>query len=133
MTEWESRFERLIDKQIREAAERGSFDDLPGAGKPLAGDEEPYTENWWLKDLAGRENVGAYALPEPLALRKEAQDLRAGVVKARSEAEVRDIVEDYNTRADKARRRPQSGPSVAIPSVDADEAAAAWRERRAQS
>ena len=129
MSGFDSRFETLVDKQIREAAARGSFDDLPGHGKPLA-DEGPYNEDWWLKELAEREQVGPYALPIPLALRREAQDLIAGLTKARSERELRETVADYNARAEKARRRPHAGPSVVIPAVDADQAIAAWRERR---
>ncbi len=131
MSDFLSRFESLVDKQIREAESRGSFDDLPGRGKPLADDKAPYDEDWWLKQLAKRDEVGPYALPEPLALRRLAQDLRAGEVEARGEREVRDAVEKYNARAEKARRQPYEGPSVHIPSVDADEAVAAWRERRA--
>lgn len=30
-------FESWIDRQIREAQERGEFDDLPGAGEPIKG------------------------------------------------------------------------------------------------
>jgi len=130
MSGFDSRFETLVDKQIREAAARGSFDDLPGQGKPLA-DAGPYDEDWWLKELAKREEVGPYVLPVPLALRREAQDLISGLTKARGERELRELVADYNTRAEKARRRPHAGPSVVIPSVDAEQAIAAWRERRA--
>ena len=131
MSGFESRFETLVDKQIREAAARGSFDDLPGQGKPLA-DAGPYDEDWWLKELAKREQVGPYVLPAPLALRREAQDLSAGITTARSEKELRKAVVDYNARAEKARRRPHPGPSVVIPTVDADEAVAAWRNRKAR-
>lgn len=130
MSGFESRFETLIEKKIREAAARGSFDDLPGRGKPLA-DASPYDEDWWLKELAKREEVGPYALPVPLALRREAQDLTAGLSKARSERELRKMVADYNARAEKARRRPHPGPSVVIPGVDVEQAVEAWRERRA--
>lgn len=128
MSGFESHFETLIEKQIREAAARGAFDDLPGQGKPLA-DADPYDEDWWLKQLAKREQVGPYALPAPLALRREAQDLSAGITTARSEKELREAVADYNARAEKARRRPHPGPSVVIPSVDANDAVAAWRAR----
>ena len=45
-----------MEKQIREAQERGDFDNLPGAGKPLdlsdSGDPD-----WWLKRFAARENL----------------------------------------------------------------------------
>lgn len=131
MSDFMSRFESLIDKQIRDAQARGAFDELPGQGKPLADDGAPYDEDWWLKQLAKRDDVGPYALPEPLALRRLAQDLRAGDVEARSEAEVRAAAEKYNARAEKARRRTYSGPSVHIPSVDVEQAVAAWRAHRA--
>lgn len=36
------RFEDYIGQQIREAMERGEFDNLPGAGKPLRLDEDVY-------------------------------------------------------------------------------------------
>ena len=36
-------FASWIDQQINEAAERGAFDNLPGAGKPLPVGEKPPT------------------------------------------------------------------------------------------
>jgi DnaJ homolog subfamily C member 28 len=36
-------FYDYIDEQIQEAQKRGDFDNLPGTGKPLALDENPYT------------------------------------------------------------------------------------------
>jgi len=36
------RFEDFVGQQIREAMERGEFDNLPGAGKPLRLDEDVY-------------------------------------------------------------------------------------------
>jgi DnaJ family protein C protein 28 len=36
------RWADLVDEQIREAQERGDFDNLPGAGKPLNLDDNPY-------------------------------------------------------------------------------------------
>lgn len=40
MKHWES----LIDQKIREAMERGEFDDLPGKGKPLDTSENPFED-----------------------------------------------------------------------------------------
>jgi hypothetical protein len=37
------RCEDWIERQIREAQERGAFDDLPGAGKPIPGLDRPFT------------------------------------------------------------------------------------------
>lgn len=43
LDDWES----AVDKQIREAMERGEFDNLPGAGKPLDLDENPFAPEDW--------------------------------------------------------------------------------------
>jgi len=129
MSDWQSRHESLIDQQIRAAEARGEFDNLPGAGKPLAGLDKPYSEDWWLRELAERENLGRYALPPSLALRREAQELRAGAVDSRSEAAVRATVADYNERVLESRRKPLVGPPVVLVELDADEVVQAWRER----
>ena len=63
-------FESWVDKQIRDASERGDFKDLPGFGKPLPDDTAPYDELWWVKGKMHREGVSV--LPPTLALRKEA-------------------------------------------------------------
>jgi Domain of unknown function (DUF1992) len=42
VAQWES----AIEKQIREAQERGEFDNLPGQGKPLP--QEPWDGDWAL-------------------------------------------------------------------------------------
>jgi hypothetical protein len=48
-------YESIVDRQIREAMERGEFDDLPGAGKPIPGAGRPYEPNWWAKSFLDRE------------------------------------------------------------------------------
>ena len=40
--------ETLLDRQIREAVEAGSFDNLPHQGQPLPNDENPYAAEWGL-------------------------------------------------------------------------------------
>src|SRR6478752_4444719 len=116
---WES----AVEKQIREAQERGEFDNLPGAGKPLAQREN--------LDLGG-------ALPGALALRKEAATYPQALADVRTEAQVREIVEDYNKRVLADRLRPAVGnlPPLLAKTLDVDEMVAAWRglrdEREAQ-
>jgi hypothetical protein len=122
--------ESWVEKQIREAQERGEFDDLPGAGRPLPGLTGHYDEMWWVKEAVRRENVSA--LPPALALRKEAEDLSAGITDARSETAVRDLVADYNARVLDVLRRPQEGPLVVPRKLDADAVVAEWRQRRAE-
>lgn len=48
------RMESVVEQRIREAMERGEFDDLPGAGKPLPTAGEPYDEMWWVKKFIAR-------------------------------------------------------------------------------
>ena len=43
LSDWED----AVEKQIREAMERGDFDDLPGKGKPLELGENPFTPADW--------------------------------------------------------------------------------------
>jgi hypothetical protein len=123
-------FETWIDRQVREAAERGDFDDLPGAGKPLPGADQPHDENWWVKGLLKREGLsGSAMLPESLRLRKEVEELPAVVAEMPSERQVREHVADLNARIVAWLRAPH-GPKVRVGRVDADEVVAAWRATR---
>ena len=123
------RFESWVERQIREAQERGAFDNLPGAGKPipgLTGREDP---NWWVKGLLEREQLRA-PLPPALALRREVQDLRETLRDCRDEAAVRELVEDLNRRILELRRRPPDGPPVFVRTVEVEDALDAWRGSR---
>lgn len=131
MSTWQERFASGIDRQVRDAEKAGAFEDNPLVGKPLPGDSQPYREDWWITQKVAAERVGAHALPLPLALRREAQDLRNGLIGDRlapSEAALRAAIADYDERSDVARRTPQPGPSVVIPRVEADEAVEAWQQ-----
>jgi hypothetical protein len=115
-----------VDLQVRQAMERGDFDDLPGAGKPIPDLGDAHDPNWWIKKLVERENVAL--LPPSLALRKEDAELDATLDKLNVEADVRRHVEDFNKRVVAARYRlPEGPPLVTMPR---DATAAAWRERR---
>ncbi|MGP4115214.1 J-domain-containing protein [Streptomyces sp. 4N509B] len=124
-------FESWVDRQIREATERGAFDALPGAGKPLPATNEPYDENWWVKEKLRREGVSV--LPSTLRLRKEAEDALAEAARAPSERVVRRIVAEINERIREALRRPQDGPPLGLTPFDVEQVVAEWRERRASS
>ncbi|MGH3508176.1 MAG: DUF1992 domain-containing protein, partial [Nocardioidaceae bacterium] len=68
-------YESPVDRAIREAQERGEFDDLPGAGKPLdlGNQSDP---DWWIKGLIQREQLDmTAALPPGVALRREVEQL----------------------------------------------------------
>ena len=123
-------FESWIDRQIRDAASRGEFDDLPGSGKPLAGHTDHYDELWWVNQKLRREGVAA--LPLSLRLKREAQDDLAAAARARTEADVRRIVEKLNEKILDAIRRPSEGPPVSLVPYDVDAVVEKWRADRAQ-
>ncbi|MBV9195450.1 MAG: DUF1992 domain-containing protein [Solirubrobacterales bacterium] len=57
------RFETWIERQIRRAGERGEFDQLPGAGRPLPDLDRPHDEMWWVKQKLRRGRVLPAAQP----------------------------------------------------------------------
>ncbi len=123
----QDRQENWIDRQIREATERGEFDNLPGAGKPLnlRNTDDP---DWWVKGLIEREQLDmTAALPPALALRKEVETLPQRLAEERSEQNVRELITDLNQRIVKARLRPGDSP-VWVRTVNVERAVAEWRE-----
>ncbi|MFD1829491.1 DUF1992 domain-containing protein [Streptomyces desertarenae] len=120
--------ETWADRQIREAAERGAFDGLPGMGRPLPDLDAPYDDLWWVRKKMKRE--GLSYLPPALALRKEAEDARAAAVRAASEPEARRIVAEVNERIRAALRMPPPGPPLNLRPLDAEDVVREWRERR---
>ncbi|GGN44339.1 DUF1992 domain-containing protein [Streptomyces kronopolitis] len=118
---WES----WADRQIREAAERGAFDGLTGAGKPLPQLDRPYDEMWWIKEKMHREHLSF--LPPSLVLRKEAEDAREAAAAAPSEAALRRILTEINERIRAALRAPLDGPPLRLVPFDIEEAARTWR------
>ncbi|WP_431896068.1 DUF1992 domain-containing protein [Nonomuraea sp. bgisy101] len=123
------RFETLIDRQIREAQERGEFDDLPGAGKPLPNRNELNDELWWVKRKLADESL-TMPLPPSLALRKEAESALAEARAAATEDEVRRILEEINGKIAEGNRKAMSGPPLNLMPYDVEEFLDAWRERR---
>ena len=47
----------FVDYLVKKAKADGAFDNLPGAGQPIADLEEPYDELWWAKKLIEREEL----------------------------------------------------------------------------
>ena len=118
-------FESWVDRQIREAEERGAFRDLPGAGKPLPHASEPYDELWWVREKMARENLSA--LPPSLVLRREADDVRAAALAAPTERAARRIVAEINERIRQALREPPAGPPLNLVPFDEEALVAEWR------
>jgi hypothetical protein len=123
-----ARYESLVDRQIREAEERGDFADLPGRGKPLAGIDVPYDENWWVRRWVEREGVPADALlPTPLQLRREVEQLPESVRDLRDETAVRAAASELNRRIAQWLRAP-TGPAVPVRPVDVEAVVVQWRQ-----
>lgn len=121
-------FETWIERQIRVAQERGDFDDLPGAGKPIPdhGDDEM----WWVRSYLEREGLSTEALlPPELQLRREIERLPETVRTVPTEQAVRDVVADLNRRIVDCLLSPRTLP-IPVHKVDADEIVDAWRVSR---
>jgi hypothetical protein len=108
-----------VERQIREAMERGEFDHLPGTGRPLdLGDDDP---DWWARrrlaelrrleaqaELVARLTAGVDALwtePDPHHLRRRVSELNARI-------------EEANRCLD---------PALALPAIDHADAERRWR------
>ncbi|MEU6367153.1 DUF1992 domain-containing protein [Streptomyces sp. NPDC046931] len=123
-------FESFVDKQIRDAQERGEFANLPGAGRPSASvSETVYDELWWIKRKMVHE--GLAVLPPTLALRKEAEDTLIAAVGAPSERVVRRLIEDLNAKIRDMMFKPPPGPPLGLKPYDVEDVVRQWRERRA--
>ena len=126
-------FRTWIDEQISAAADRGAFDNLPGAGKPLPKRDEADDGQAWLREYLRREGVPAdVLLPTPLKLRKESAQLADTVHALRSEPDVRAVVAELNHRIMEWRRIP-IGPPIFVPLVDEEAMVATWRAARPAS
>ncbi|MFJ6723864.1 DUF1992 domain-containing protein [Streptomyces sp. NPDC091281] len=124
-------FESWVDKQIRDAENRGDFDQLPGMGQPLPAElESGYDELWWIRRKMARE--GFSVLPPALALRKEAEDALAAALRAPSERLARKIVTDVNVKLRAMMFRPPPGPPLGMKPYDVEAVVRRWRERRAE-
>jgi hypothetical protein len=124
-------FRSWIDQQIEEAAERGLFDDLPGAGRPLPKRDEDAAQAW-LREYMRREGLSTQeVLPVPLKLRKEREVLAKRVPQLASEQDVLDAVAELNGRIIEWRRLPLDSP-IFVPLVDEEQMTALWRETHSE-
>ncbi|WP_433634569.1 DUF1992 domain-containing protein [Nocardia sp. CA-120079] len=118
-------FESWIDKQVREATERGEFENLRGRGKPIPNSVDD--ENWWLQNYLRREGVrGDGLLPPSLILRRDIEELPETVRDMTSEREVRKTVSELNERIVEWLRMPH-GPFVPVGPVNTEEVLTQWR------
>lgn len=127
-------YENAGEKRIREAQERGDFEDLAGAGKPFDLGDLNDPDRWVKRSAKGERLDLGGALPGALGLRKEASGYPASPADVRREEHVREILDDFNPRVLADRRRPALGklPPMIAKTVDVDELVGQWallRER----
>jgi hypothetical protein len=121
---WES----WVEEKIREGMERGEFDGLPGAGKPLPDIDQPHDEMRWIREKLRRENVSL--LPPALAVRRELEEALDRIAKADTESAVRQIVAAINERIVQVNSRTTAGPSTSVMPLNVDRVIQEWRNRR---
>lgn len=122
------RYESWVERQVREAIERGEFDNLPGAGKPIPGLNGREDANWWIKSKLEHEEIRG-VLPASLALRKEVEELPETLADQRDEDAVREIVRNLNRRIRESHLRRDEGPMIVVHTVDVDATVDSWRAR----
>ena len=121
--------ETWVDLQVRQAMERGEFENLPGQGKPIEGLTGKDDPDWWVRRLVERERITG-VLPPSLQLRKEDAELDGRLDRLGSEAEVRREVDEFNERVRWALYRPPEGPPMVTQRRDPAAEVARWQERR---
>ncbi len=121
---WESWREELIQL----AHEEGAFNNLPGAGKPLADLGESYDPDWWVKKLVQREKVSM--LPPSLELLRKVEAEVERIWKLSDEAEVRERIRALNVEIVRANARAAEGPPTRLAPLDAETVVAEWRAAR---
>lgn len=104
----------FVEEQIRRAQERGDFDDLPGAGKPIEGLDRRYDPNWWAREFVGR-------------IRQEDADRERSADLERKLTRVWGLARESDVRAAIAGLNDEAGSDL----FDADEVVTTWRKFRA--
>ncbi|MFS0729086.1 DUF1992 domain-containing protein [Curtobacterium sp. 1P10AnD] len=114
---------------IEEAERRGVFEDNPYHGKPLPSNDGRHDPDWWIRSKIEREQITGIA-PPAFALKKEDAELDGQLDALSTEADVRDVLEDFNARVKEARRQLLGGPPVVTPLRDVEAELRAWHDRR---
>ncbi|WP_345080959.1 DUF1992 domain-containing protein [Brachybacterium paraconglomeratum] len=118
-----------VESAIEQAARRGDFDNLPGAGKPL---DLPaaHDPDWWINQrLASGEIDSQALLPVVVLLRKEFERREETLAALPDERAVREYAEDFTQRVHQDRRANPFQRMLA-PAWDPEDAVARWREVR---
>ena len=107
--------EPWIERLIREALERGEFDHLPGAGRPIEDLDRPYEPGWWARRFVGQERRRAELDDLLETMNRELPRILAGD----EEGPMRHALERYN-EALAAWNEAASSDEDRIPLLDVD-------------
>ncbi|MEZ5216913.1 MAG: DUF1992 domain-containing protein [Ilumatobacteraceae bacterium] len=121
---WESWAERAI----REGMERGEFDGLSGAGRPIDGLDRPHDELWWVNRKLRDEEL--IALPPTLAVRRDRQQLLANLATFRTEEQLRSVVDELNQRIRHINRYGAAGPPSNTMPLVVEDVVKRWKAQR---
>jgi hypothetical protein len=124
-TSWET----WTEAQIRVAAENGAFDNLPGAGKPLADLDQAHDPLWWVKRLVQREQLSL--LPPSLELLRRVEKELATIETLDDEATVRTRLAALNLDIARVNATVVEGPPTRLGPLDIDQIVVNWRRTRA--
>ena len=124
----EMSWETWIDAQIRVAREKGAFDNLPGAGKPLPNLGQEHDPLWWVKQFLQREQISI--LPPSLELLRKVEKELAAIEKLDDEATVRHRIATLNVEIAKVNATVMEGPPTRLSTLDVEKVVARWRRTR---
>ncbi len=103
-------FDKIAEDKIREAIEKGEFDNLPGRGKPLRGLAEYFATPEGVR-IGYSVLKGSGFVPEEVTLLKEIESLRARLKacsqerdKSKTQAEIQQLQLKYDLIMDSYRR-----------------------------
>jgi hypothetical protein len=99
-----------IERRIVEAMADGSWDDLPGMGRPLPDIDESYEPGWWARRWVERQRRSDAADTLRKLIRDEVPRLRSQPDRMAAEARLRelnDLVADVNRHLAEGERVPE--------------------------
>lgn len=117
-------YESWIDRLVREAAERGDFDNLP-LGKPIPNLDRPWTIDDWAREMLKREGVSV--LPPGLQLRRDVEIALDEIMQLGAEQGVINAVQALNQHIRETNLRVLDGPASLVRPLDPEEVLARWR------
>lgn len=124
-------WEDFTERRILQAQADGSFDNLPGFGRPIPGIDDPPDENWWLKQKLRNEQLSA--LPPILQARLDRARFLETLGSISTELEVHRRLETLNQQIRAAHFSGGDGPAAGVLPVDAESTISRWRELRQQN